>query len=204
MRGLSQDQNFAVVSFPLQEPHRIISQVGIATPIKTDSKTGQTTLTTYERTFRAIWDTGAARTTVVPSVIATANLNPHGYCDNRGIDGIVKRRPVVLASIFMSTRQGDKQALTAHTAEMVVLESDGQLGDVDVLIGMDIISRGDMAITADNKGVLWFSFCHPHRGRLIRFDSKNATIMDRSLRQGGGNKPAKGARGRGGRKKPRR
>ena len=61
--------------------------------------------------------------------------------------------------------------VTFHTTEIVRLEKDDQLGDVDVLIGMDIICRGDAAITADENEGLWFSYCHPHRGEAIRFES---------------------------------
>ena len=111
-------------------------------------------------------DTGAERTTVVPRVIRDTGLQSHGFCENRGVEGVVTTRPVYLASIGMPTSGG----ATFHTAELVMLERDDQLGGVDVLIGMDIISRGDLAITADENGELWFSYRHPHRGIPIRFE----------------------------------
>lgn len=43
---------------------------------------------------------------------------------------------------------------------------------MDVLVGMDIINRGDFVITADGKAGRWFSFRFPPKGRAIRFDMK--------------------------------
>ena len=58
-----------------------------------------------------------------------------------------------------------------HHTKVVGLERDGQLGDVDVLIGMDIMGRGDTAITIEG-GKAWFSFRHPPKGKAIRFEIK--------------------------------
>ena len=158
----------AVTTFRLDQRQRIVSQVGIATPISRDDVTGKVNVTAFGGTrFTAVWDTGAERTTVVPGVIENTQLKSHGFCKNRGVDGIVQTRPVYLASISMQTTGG----VTFHSTEIVRLERDDQLGDVDVLIGMDIICRGDAAITADEQGGLWFSYRHPHGGKAIRFES---------------------------------
>ena len=113
----------AVITFRLDQRQRIVSQVGIATPISRDDVTGKVNVTAFGGTrFTAVWDTGAERTTVVPRVIENTQLKSHGFCKNRGVDGIVQTRPVYLASISMQTIGG----VTFHSTEIVRLERDDQ------------------------------------------------------------------------------
>ena len=173
-------QKLVALSFRIQDPRRIISEVLIATPINSNPSTGgwSASLISGER-FTAIWDTGSTITAVVPRVMAKTHLHPHGFINHAGIDGINKRRSTVLASIAMSTSGGT----TYYSTRMVLLERDDQLGGADVLIGMDIISRGDFAVSADEKGQLWCSFCCPHRLRPIRFESKAAMQQAETARR---------------------
>lgn len=148
------------VEFPLESPSRIVSTVKIGSPAVHDPETGEQQVTAFGRDFVAIWDTGAVHTVAVPLVINTANLTRRGFRRSAGIDGVEKRRPVYPASVFMPLNQG----VTFHFTEVTMLERDDQLhkeGKVHMLIGMDIISRGDTTIAWRSDGRLWFTFSPP-------------------------------------------
>lgn len=113
------------------------------------------------------------RTCVTPLVVQTANLKAVSVKQIQGVDGAVHKRPLYPATIWMpSTLDGVVgQGVTMHHTEAVGLEQDGQLGDVHVLVGMDIIGRGDTAITREGEEA-WFSFRHPPKGQAIRFEDE--------------------------------
>ena len=165
-----------VVTFPFELHDSPRSFVGIGTPDQhnthTQERRGRVPLRLHDKKFMAVWDTGSVITMVTPQVIETADLQPVGMHPTTGIDGIVKLRTSYFAVIWMPSKADapNRQGVTLHPSEVVGLEQNGQLGDVDILIGMDIIGRGDAAITVED-GQAWFSYCWPPRGKAIRFEN---------------------------------
>jgi len=102
------------------------------------------------RTFSAIWDTGATGSLISRKVVEECSLKPTGMAVSRGVHD-EKECNTYLVSIGLPQGVGfDK---------LPVMEADGLQG-TDVLIGMDVITQGDFAVTnKDSKTV--FSFRTP-------------------------------------------
>ena len=128
------------------------------------------------RAFMALWDTGATYTSAVPRVIRTARITSDGFGKARGVDGNDTTRPLYTANIIIPTdpdyafgNEGPPNQFMLHTTRIMGLERDDQLKGIDVLIGMDIMSRCDIAITTDAQGQRWFSCRLPSSGTRIDF-----------------------------------
>ncbi len=97
----------------------------------------------------AAWDTGATQTLISGAVIRYLNLTPIGKCRVDGFDG---SKMVNEYLIHIGLPTGDA------VLNIRALECDGAA--YDVVIGMDIINKGDFCFTnKDGKSV--FSFRIP-------------------------------------------
>ena len=105
--------------------------------------------------FQAIWDTGATGTVITQRVADTCGLQPIGRTKVHTVGG-EKESLVYLASVFLPNKIGISP-ITVTVGELG--------GDCDVLIGMDIISRGDFAVTNKDGNTL-FSFRMPSTERI--------------------------------------
>jgi hypothetical protein len=104
--------------------------------------------------FTAIWDTGATNTVVTQAVIDACGLKPTGIAEVHGVTGI-ERHPTFVVHV----------GLPNHYMFPDLQVTRGALpgGDEgDILIGMDIIGRGDFAVTCHN-GQTVFSYRLPSR-----------------------------------------
>ncbi len=99
--------------------------------------------------FQALWDTGATHSVIDSSVAKALNLTPIGYTKTYHANGeaIVAQ---YLVNIILPN------GIIVHTLPV----TEGILNDFGVLIGMDIITLGDFAITNKNGQTL-FSFQIP-------------------------------------------
>jgi hypothetical protein len=101
------------------------------------------------RTFRAIWDTGATGSVISQRVVQECGLKPVGVAQVSSVAGL-SLSEVYLINIFLPNEVG-----FANVTVTV-----GNMGVTDVLIGMDLINKGDFALThKDGKTV--FSFRYP-------------------------------------------
>ena len=89
--------------------------------------------------FRALWDTGATGSVVTPAVVSACGLIATGMQEVHGVHG-PKTVPTFLVNI----------GLPNNVAFQGVRVTLADLRDCDALIGMDVITAGDLAIT--NKG----------------------------------------------------
>ena len=107
--------------------------------------------------FQALWDTGATNSAISQDVIDTLGLRPSGFFKEVSYaDGSVAQNvPRFLVNIMLP-----------NNVEVVGLPvMSGKPSGSDVLIGMDIISRGDFAVTHMN-GKTKFSFRVPSQGDI--------------------------------------
>ena len=119
--------------------------------------------------YWAVWDTGAPFTIIKPEVAEKAGIEGYAMVPLSGVTGETKIAPrarivVAIAAVDTSTRRPHHQL---HMLDHVVIHDLGV--EFDVLIGMDLIARGDLEFVSDRAGRrvgLWRS---PSRPRVIRY-----------------------------------
>ena len=109
----------------------------------------------YPKRLRAIWDTGAQGTSTSPAIAREIGLEQISEITLRGVTGEC-RSPVFLASLFLPNM--------VIIPEIQISECPGDIG-CDILIGMDVISRGDFAISHKDGNTV-FSFRTPSAEKI--------------------------------------
>lgn len=105
--------------------------------------------------FVALWDTGATAMVISPKIIGALGLAPSGVRRVHYADGTARNMPRFLVNIRLPNRvtfQGWPATL-------------GNPAGADVLIGMDIIGKGDFAVT-NGDGRTTFSFRIPSQATI--------------------------------------
>lgn len=100
---------------------------------------------------KAIWDTGATNTVITKSIVEKLQLVPTGKCRVRGVNS-EDIRDTYIVDIGLP----NSVKVTAVEVTESVLNS----GQVEMLIGMDIIQMGDFSIS-NGQGITSFCFCIP-------------------------------------------
>jgi predicted aspartyl protease len=102
------------------------------------------------RKVPALWDTGATGSVIAPSVVMALGLVQKGVARVEHADGVNPTAPTYLVNITLPNRVCVDGVLVTATA----------ITGFEVVIGMDIISMGDLSLThADGK--TWMSFRIP-------------------------------------------
>ncbi len=114
--------------------------------------------------FMAIWDTGATGTVISQKVINECGLKQIGIAEVYTAND-KRLSPVYLASIFLPNR--------VYFPQLRVTE--GTISEADVLIGMDIITRGDFAVT-NSDGRTTFSYRWPSMERINFVEQKPPVV----------------------------
>lgn len=112
------------------------------------------------RSFQAVWDTGATNTAISQRVVDDCGLKPIGFTFVNTAGGVC-RTEVYIINIFLPNQVGFPE----------ITVTKGDLGPTDVLIGMDVICKGDFALTNKN-GKSVFSFRYPS-SEVIDFVSRS-------------------------------
>lgn len=99
--------------------------------------------------YVAIWDTGATRTSISSKIANECNLNAISTVDVNTAGGLC-RANVYMIDLWLPNH------VVINNLMVTVLEITG----ADVLIGMDVINRGDFAVSNFN-GRTAFSFRYP-------------------------------------------
>ena len=90
------------------------------------------------RGYSAIWDTGATHTGITTRVVRECGLIPTSVVEVTGVHG-TQRTNAYLIDVYLPNK--------VVVQEVAAVESPALAGDDDVLIGMDIISLGDLAVS---------------------------------------------------------
>lgn len=106
----------------------------------------------------AIWDSGATSSIITHKIIDELKLKPVGVCQVAGIHGAEYEYTYYInlqvpGNMFFKTLE----------------VTEGELEDVDVLIGMDVISQGDFCISNGNSETV-VAFRSPS-GEPLKFES---------------------------------
>lgn len=105
--------------------------------------------------FMAIWDTGATGTFISQRVVDHLNLTVTGFKYVQGALGQPERMPTYDVSIYLP------EGICITDLEVTLAD----LGNEDVLIGMDIILGGDFTVTNKKRNTI-FSFRFPSMGHI--------------------------------------
>ena len=110
--------------------------------------------------FTALWDTGASNSLVSKAVVEECSLRRVGFDLVTGIGGTF-RSPAYLANL----------ALPGGIRIRDLRMTQGAVANADILIGMDVIGRGDFAVS-NFEGVTKFSFRVPSLEHIEFEDSR--------------------------------
>ena len=100
--------------------------------------------------YNALWDTGADASVITRRIEQELNLLPVGTNIVAGVNS-KSNANITLVTVELP------QLITVKDASVYVCDLPGE---IDMLLGIDIISRGDFVIcNADNQ--TWFSFAYP-------------------------------------------
>jgi len=119
----------------------LVSEVHISEPFDQSSVPKSPKLSK----FQAIWDTGATNTAITPKVVQTCNLQRTGMAKIDTAKGKMTK-PTYLVSVWLPNKVCIPQLRVAET----------DIKGADVLIGMDLINQGDLAVTNHGKTSLSF------------------------------------------------
>lgn len=152
------------------------SYSGVVNALATDAAVAFPLATNPERNkkfhkFKAIWDTGATNSVITHNVAKTVALVPSGKVECLGVHG-----KSVVNTYIVDIGLPNKVCITN------VQVSEGKLmGNIDVLIGMDIIQAGDFAIANPNKKTI-FSYCLPPHKNPIDLLEKSEKVNPKKKR----------------------
>ena len=112
----------------------------------------------YCKIENAAWDTGATNTVIAPEIVAALGLKPNGKQAVSTLNGIIDVNTYLIDLCF---ENGYK------IANLRVLSGDDYSEfDYDVLVGMDVITKGDFVVSTVNN-ITTFSFRMPAQGIII-------------------------------------
>lgn len=107
---------------------------------------------------RSLWDTGASSSLISKSAVDALNLIPIGKSEISGVGHGVEFKKTYLIHVGLPT--GD------IVTNVLASEFDGE--DYDLIVGMDVIQNGDLAVTNFND-ITTFSFRIPSK-KVIDFE----------------------------------
>ncbi len=121
----------------------------------------------FENFAKAIWDTGATSTVITKKVVNALKLVPTGMTNVSGVSG-KSQAPTYVVDVILPNN--------VTVVNVNVLEGIGE--SFDVLIGMDIIQMGDLAIS-NAAGKTKFTFCIPPHDNPICLVEKSNKVNER-------------------------
>ncbi len=116
--------------------------------------------------YMAIWDTGATGSVITKKVAQDLGLQIVSWATVNHAGGQSENVPVYRVTI----------ELPNHVGFVGIKAHEGEIAAADVLIGMDIISRGDFAVT-NKDGKTTFSFRVPSTQTIDFVPHKPAPIV---------------------------
>lgn len=134
-------KEFTVIERSIKTPCRVCIPFDLSIPVYQRPKLHE---------FTGLWDTGASHTVISKNVVSRLGLHPTGFIKTFHAQGVSDNVPTYLLSIILPN----------SVIFPSLRVSEGDLNGCDLLIGMDIIQKGDFSVTC-SKGVTKFSFQLP-------------------------------------------
>ena len=137
-------------------------------------------------TSMALWDTGATATCISDAIVHALDLKPISYSKIHTPSG-EDIRPYYLVDLVLRN--------DVRVTDLRVLGSDIGNQGIDVLIGMDIISQGDFAVS-NYDGATVFTFRIPSQARTDYVTALQSRIPTVKAKKPGRNDPCPCGSGR--------
>lgn len=119
--------------------------------ITTDVKVRNLIGANIETTTKAIWDTGATNSCITKDLAQKLQLPIIGMTKTQGVHGI----EVVPYYSVQITLHNENISMTAYVTECANLSQDKN-DNIGMLIGMDVISKGDLSISNHGETIMTF------------------------------------------------
>lgn len=147
-------KNFRAFTLKSNKRLKIIKlQIGVAET----SSTGMEPKKDSIITFWAVWDTAATQSCISENVVKKLELEPVSSINIHTGNG-VSQKPTYIVDIFLPNN------IRVTPVQVTEIKANTYIG-FDLIIGMDIISQGDMSISNVN-GETMFSFRVPALGAI--------------------------------------
>ena len=111
--------------------------VKVSLPVASAEEAAQRNITI--RDYQGIWDTGATNSVITKKVVDELGLKPTGVVEVHHAHGKTNAN-VYLVNIILPNK----------VVLPIIRVTEGVLNEVDLLIGMDVITQGDFSITNKN------------------------------------------------------
>jgi predicted aspartyl protease len=139
----------------------LTTEVHIASPFESANSPKEA----QRKKFFAIWDTGATNSVITQKVVQECGLSPIAIANVHTASG------ETLSNVYLVSIRLPNKVIIPQ-----IRVTEGMIGgDVEVLIGMDIINRGDFAVT-NKDGKTNFSFRIPSV-ECIDFVEQQPTVI---------------------------
>ena len=112
------------------------AEVGVSEPFVPPNDVVDIKITVAIKKYRAIWDTGATHSVITAKVVEDLKLTPMGYTVVHTANGETRQKQYI-ANLYLPNQ--------VMFGMLKVTEA--PLHEADILIGMDIISKGDLCIS---------------------------------------------------------
>lgn len=151
-------------SFTIEYPNivqMLVSQIGITTPFENEHLHKKSH---GIRNYVALWDTGATSSVITSKIAEECELTTCGFVNIGTANGVC-----VVPTYFISVWLPNRVCINP------IKVCQGKLsGEIDVLIGMDVMHRGDLAIN-HFQGKTSFSFRMPslHKIDYVKLTQDN-------------------------------
>lgn len=124
----------------------LTAEVGVSQPFIPPPNIENITVTVEIKKYKAIWDTGATHSVITQKIVQGLNLKPMGMTVVHTAGGETHQKQYIVNFY-----------LPNQVMFVMLKVTEAPLHDTDILIGMDIISRGDFCVTNfQGKTVLTF------------------------------------------------
>lgn len=118
-------------------------------------------------TWRGLWDTGATSSTICRSLAAKLNLPELSDCQLQGVGGVYDSKEYMAGLILPNS-------VMIPATSLYGIED---ASDFDMLIGMDIITLGELLISVEGED-MFFSFQIPSFGGMYLDDIHAADLQN--------------------------
>lgn len=101
---------------------------------------------------KGLWDTGATNSVISTNLVKSLNLPVTGIIDITGVNNVMNSNTYLI---------GIKLPNNIMFNDFITVSESSNLQGFDILIGMDIISQGDFAISHTSSGDITMSYVYP-------------------------------------------